>query len=170
MNKTAVLFAAAGALVGSSVFAAAADKASSAFLVKAVQGNFAEVQMGELAQKNGQSADVKSFGQMLQSDHSAANEKAMDAAKAMDVKVPAGPNAQQKQAYARMAKLSGASFDKAFAQHMVEDHKKDIQEYQGEAKKSDPAGKYAADALPTLQNHLKTAQALGSEASTTGSR
>jgi hypothetical protein len=59
----------------------APDKASTTFLVKAIEGNFAEVQMGELAQKNGQSPGVKSFGQMLQTDHSAANEKAMDAAK-----------------------------------------------------------------------------------------
>jgi hypothetical protein len=61
------------------------------FLVK-TEGNFAEVQMGELAQKNGQSPAVKSFGEMLQSDHSAANEKALDAAKELGVKAPEAPN------------------------------------------------------------------------------
>jgi putative membrane protein len=162
MNRRGVLFAAIAVLAGSYSFASAADKASTAFLVKAIQGNFAEVQMGELAQKNGQSADLKSFGQMLQTDHSAANEKAMDAARELGVKAPTGPSAAQKQAHDKMAKMTGAAFDKAFAQHMVADHKKDIAEYQAEAKRTDAAGKYAADAIPTLQKHLETAQSLQS--------
>ena len=162
MNMLSVFVAAAAALAGSQILASAADKASSTFLVKAIEGNFAEVQMGELAQKNGQSAAVKSFGEMLQTDHSAANEKALDAAKNLGVKAPEAPSAAQKQAYDRMAKMSGAMFDKAFAQHMVADHKKDISEYRTEAKRSDAAGKYAADALPTLQKHLETAQSLQS--------
>jgi putative membrane protein len=162
MNKIVVLVAVAtaAALAGSSNFAAAADKASSTFLVKAIEGNFLEVQMGELAQKNGQSPEVKSFGEMLQTDHSAANDKAMDAAKELGLKAPDAPTAAQKQAYEKMAKMTGAAFDKAFAQHMVADHKKDIAEYQTEAKKQDAAGKYAADALPTLQKHLQTAESL----------
>ncbi len=39
------------------------DKAAQTFLTKAIQGNLAEVSMGQLAQKQGESADVKSFGQ-----------------------------------------------------------------------------------------------------------
>ena len=37
--------------------------------------------MGDLAQKNGQSDDVKSYGKMRSGDHGGANQKAMDAAK-----------------------------------------------------------------------------------------
>jgi putative membrane protein len=165
MNKL-LFFVAAAALAGSHTLASAADKASSTFLVKAIEGNFAEVQMGELAQKNGQSAGVKSFGEMLQSDHSAANEKALDVAKELGVNAPQASNTAQKQAYDRMAKMSGAAFDKAFAQHMVADHKKDIAEYRTEAKRSDVAGKYATDTLPTLEKHLETAQSLQSETGT----
>jgi hypothetical protein len=43
----------------------AKDKASEAFLKKAIEGNYAEVSMGDLAQKNGQSDGVRSFGTML---------------------------------------------------------------------------------------------------------
>ena len=46
------------------------------FLKKLAEGNLAEVKMGELAQKNGDSDGVRSFGQMLQQDHSEANKKA----------------------------------------------------------------------------------------------
>jgi putative membrane protein len=71
------------------------------------------------------------------------------------------PNAKQKKEYGKMSKLSGAAFDKAFAQHMVADHKKDIAAFQKETKSKNPqvAG-FASETLPTLQKHLQTAQSL----------
>jgi putative membrane protein len=60
-----------------------------------------------------------------------------------------------------MSKLSGPAFDRQFKTHMVADHKKDIREYQQAAKKNDPAAGYASQTLPTLQQHLETAQSLG---------
>src|SRR5258707_659656 len=99
--------------------ASAKDKPGQAFLKKAIEGNFAEVSMGDLAQKNGQSDAVKSFGKMLSTDHAAANQKAMDAAKGMGVNPPpSDPNAKQKADYDKMSKMSGAGFEKMFATHM----------------------------------------------------
>ena len=51
--------------------------------------------MGDLAQANGQSDGVKSYGRMLSSDHAAANQKALDAARGLGINPPAGPNAKQ---------------------------------------------------------------------------
>jgi len=110
-----------------STSAMAQDKASQKFITEAIEGNHAEVQMGELAQRNGQNQEVKKFGQMLVTDHGAAVKKAQEAAKAVGVTaIPAGPNTKQKADYEKMAKLNGAAFDKAFAEHMVADHKKDM--------------------------------------------
>jgi putative membrane protein len=64
--------------------ASAKDKQSETFLAKAIGGNFAEVSMGDLAQQNGQSDAVKSYGRMLSTDHAAANQKALDAAKGLE--------------------------------------------------------------------------------------
>jgi putative membrane protein len=146
----------------------AQDKASQKFLKAAIEGNLAEVQMGQLAQKNGSSDGVKSFGRILEKDHSEANQKATAAASTLGVTPPTAPNSKQKADFDRMAKLSGAAFDTAFAKHMVEDHKKDIKEYETEAKKKDAAGNYANEALPTLRKHLEAAQGLGG--ATTGKR
>src|SRR3954449_3392729 len=140
----------------------AAEKPSQTFLKKAIQGNYAEVEMGKLAQQNGQSDNVKNFGQMLQADHAAANQKAIDAAKSMGVTPPDGPNAKQKADYDKMAKMTGAQFDRAFATHMVADHEKDIAEYKKESKQSDAAGDYAKGQIDTLQKHLDTAKSLSS--------
>ena len=104
--------------------AEAKDKPSEAFLKKAIEGNYAEVSMGELAQKNGQSDGVRSFGKMLSTDHAAANQKARDAAKGMGMNPPSGPNTKQKADYDKMSKMSGTDFDKTFATHMVADHQK----------------------------------------------
>jgi putative membrane protein len=97
---------------------------------------------------------------MLATDHGAANQKAMEAAKAISVTPPTGPSDKQKADMAKMEKQKGAAFDKAFARHMVADHKHDIAAYQKESKKTDAAGQYAKDTLPTLQKHLDGAQAL----------
>lgn len=151
--------AAALSLAASGGFAK--DQPAQAFIVKAIEGNLAEVQMGALAQQKGTSDGVKSFGQMLQQDHTAANQQASAAAAAVGVTPPTEPNKKQKADYAKMSKLSGAAFDSAFAKHMADDHKKEIGVYQKQAKRQDgQVSQYAAGALPTLQKHLETAQSL----------
>src|SRR5215216_2855521 len=117
--------------------ASAAEKPDQAFLKKAIQGNFAEIQIGQLAQQKGQNEGVKKFGQMLSDDHAAANQRAIDAAKSMGMTPPDGPNAKQRA-----------------------DHQKDIAEYKKEAKQADAAGEYAKAQLDTLQKHLETAKSL----------
>jgi putative membrane protein len=113
-----------------------------------------------LAEKNGQSGQVKNFGETLKTDHGNANMKAIEAAKSLNVVVPTEPNANQKADYNEMAKLKGPDFDKKFAEHMVMDHKKDIEKYQTAGRQQDAAGKYATESLPTLQKHLQTAEAI----------
>jgi len=156
----------AAVFVALSASAVAQDKASQKFITEAIQGNHAEVQMGQLAQQNGQSSEVKAFGQMLQNDHGAAVQKAQEAAKGVGASnISAGPNAKQKADHDKMAKMNGAAFDKVFAAHMVKDHKKDIAAYQKASKKQDAAGQYAQQTLPTLQKHLETAQSIQKQVS-----
>lgn len=140
--------------------ASAKDKQSETFLKKAIEGNFAEVSMGDLAQQNGQSDAVKSYGRMLSTDHAAANQKALDAAKGLGMNPPGGPNAKQKAEHDKMSKISGAGFDKMFATHMIADHQEDIAEYKKASKNKDAAGEYASGQIETLQKHLDTAKSL----------
>jgi putative membrane protein len=146
------------AAVTGSAFAQGADQK---FIKDAIEGNLAEVKMGQLAQQNGASQGVKDFGQMLVTDHGQANTKAQSVAQSLNVTPPTEPNAKQKKDYDKMSKLNGAAFDKAFAQHMVMDHKKDIAAFQKETKsKNQTAAAFAKETLPTLQKHLQTAQSL----------
>lgn len=160
MNRIYLSLGTATLMAISIATASAKDKPSEAFLKKAIEGNFAEVSMGDLAQKNGQSDAVKSYGKMLSTDHAAANQKALDAANSIGMNPPGGPNAKQKADYDKMSKMTGAGFDKTFATHMIADHQKDIAEYKKASKNKDAAGEYASGQIDTLQKHLEAAKSL----------
>jgi len=80
------------------------------------------------------------------------------------------PSPKQKADYDKMAKAQGAAFDKAFAEHMVMDHKKDISDYKRAANKNDEAGQYAKESLPVLEKHLQTAESLQKNAAKSAGR
>ena len=146
-----------------------ASKADQAFLKDAIQGDLSEVKAGQLAQEKGQSQDVKSFGQMLQQDHSQNLQQAQQLAQQSGVTPPTEPNAKQKAMYDHLSKLSGTQFDKAFAKDMVKDHKEDIAKFQKEAKKQGPVAQFAQQTLPVLQKHLQTAQGIENAGAAVGS-
>ena len=159
MRNKSLLILGATLIIASSVSLAFA-KTDKDFLTDAIQGNLGEISVGQLAQQNGKSDGVRSFGQMLVEDHSAANEKAMKLAKTHDLKPPSEPKAEAKQVHDKLAKLSGEAFDKEFAKAMVDDHKKDIKEFEEQAQGSGDVATFAKDTLPTLKKHLETAQSL----------
>jgi putative membrane protein len=159
--KNLALLAFAGALLGSVTAASGVDKLSEVFIRDAIQGNLAEIQMGQLAEEKAQDAEVKSYGQMLVTDHSASNEQAEKVAKQIGITVPTDPSVDQKAAYDRMSRLSGTAFDRAFIKEMIGSHKTNIVRFQNEAKKkNDPAADFANQTLPTLKKHLDAAQKL----------
>jgi putative membrane protein len=144
--------------------AIAQGKASQKFIIEAIQGNFAGIRMGQLAETNGHEDSVITYGQMLITDHGDANEKAQQAANAIGVtSPPTGPNAKQKATYDKMAKKTGPAFDREFVAHMIKDHQQEIAAHQKAAKQKDAAGEYARSVLPTLEKHLKEAQSMSKQ-------
>lgn len=161
--KTFVGFVSAATLASmlAAPLALAADTKADAFIQKAIEGNLAEIKVGQLAQQKGATEGVRKFGTVLEQDHSKANDQAMSAASSMGVTPPAEPSAKEQAIYQHLASLSGKEFDKAFVKAMVKDHKKDIREFKKEAKASNgPASSYAQTSLPTLEKHLQLAESL----------
>lgn len=154
--------AAAGVLSGltGTSLVSAADAGGGRFIKEAIQGNLAEVKVGQLAQDKGASQGVKDFGAALVKDHGAANDNAAQAAQQMKVTPPGKPNMKQTQVYDKLAKLSGEKFDQQFIKAMVKDHKEDIAKYERESNESGPAADYAKQTLPALKSHLKMAEDL----------
>lgn len=137
-----------------------AGKADQHFLIEAMQGDMAEINMGKLAQANGSSDGVKQLGKMLGQDHGQHLQQTQQMAQQMGVTAPSEPPAKAHKMHDKLAALTGAKFDKQFAQAMVKDHKKDITKYKKEAKKGGPLADFATQTVPTLEKHLEMAQSL----------
>ncbi|MGH9355711.1 MAG: DUF4142 domain-containing protein [Terriglobia bacterium] len=131
-----------------------------AFAKKAAQGGLAEVKLGQLAQEKGSSRQVKDFGKRMVADHSKANENLKQVASQQNLSFPMQLGAKDEATYDRLSRLSGQGFDRAYARLMVKDHEKDIAAFQNEANngRSEAVKNFAAQTLPTLQEHLKLAR------------
>jgi len=136
-----------------------------AFAEKAAAGGAAEVEGGKVAEQRAANDKVKQFGARMVQDHGKANDELKQIASGKGLQLPSAPEAHEQQEMAKMQKLSGAEFDRAYMDHMVKDHKKDIAEFKKQASSGkDPEIKaFAAKTLPTLQEHLKMAEAADAE-------
>jgi putative membrane protein len=132
------------------------------FVNKAAQGNAMEVAAGKLAQQRALDPTVKHFGAQMVSDHTAANEALKTVADSKQMPLADTLPQEEQDALGKLEGLNGTEFDEAYAKMMVEDHKKDISEFEKETKKAkDPDVKaYAQKTLPTLKHHLMMANRL----------
>ncbi|HEY0566322.1 MAG TPA: DUF4142 domain-containing protein [Terriglobales bacterium] len=139
--------------------------ADSKFVMKAAQGGMAEVELGNLAQSNGQSDAVKQFGKRMVDDHTKANDDLKQVAQQKNITLPTSPSAKDQATKARLSKLQGAAFDKAYMKDMVMDHTKDVNEFKQEANSGKDADvkAFASKYSPILQEHLSQAKQVNQE-------
>jgi putative membrane protein len=140
--------------------ASAVDHADSKFVKEAAAGGMEEVELGKLAVAKASDPEVKNFGQRMVDDHSKANDQLSQLAAQKGIDLKAGMTMMDKHDSAKLAKLSGSAFDKAYMDMMVKDHKKDVAEFEHASKSAkDPDVKsWASTTLPTLQDHWKMAK------------
>jgi putative membrane protein len=142
-------------------FGAAGQNDDQTFIKEAVQGNIAEVRLGELAAQRAENADVRKFGETLRMDHQAGLKRTTNIAKSLKVEPPTEPTTEARGFYEGLSQLSGAEFDAAFVSHMVSAHEAEIAKYSRNANSDDDAvATMIAETLPKLKAHLATAQAL----------
>ena len=140
------------------------------FMTKAAQGGLAEVQLGQLASKRGTSNAVKQYGQRMVKDHTPVNNQLKQLAAKKGVTLPTSLDKTNQQVKQRLSKLSGATFNREYLNHMLKDHQNDVSAFQTEAQEGqDPDVKaFAAQKLPTLKAHLQQVSSLINPASSTG--
>lgn len=141
---------------------AVTDKDVIDFVNKAAAGGMMEVELGEYASSNAQNQRVKDFGKMMATDHTKANNELKNLAKSNSIEVPAQMPGDMKKHVDMMKKMTGAAFDKAYMDMMVNDHKEDIAEFKKASAnlKEDSYKAFATMTLPVLQKHLDSAQAI----------
>ncbi|MFL6654712.1 MAG: DUF4142 domain-containing protein [Sulfurifustis sp.] len=92
-----------------------------------VAANQVDIDAGKLAQKKTKNKEVKAFAQTMVKDHGGVNKAASDLAKKLKLKPEANPTSKSltdggKEARARLSKLNGAEFDKAYIDNEVTYH------------------------------------------------
>lgn len=144
------------AMASTGAFANSAD-----FVDDASAKGIAEIKNAEMANQKSQSADIKSFADMMIKDHKAANEKLMSIAHAekLDVSDEEGLADKVK---ALILEYREGSFDQAYANNQVKAHEQTIELFEKEAKDGDntKVKEFAAKTLPDLKKHLEKAKEL----------
>jgi putative membrane protein len=186
MFKQSVFLAAAALLVPTALLAQAPNPATAAprpqtqapvqagargatsdqtFANEAAIAGMTEVELGKMATQQGSNARVKSFGTMMVTDHTKAGDELRAIAKSKGMTLPTMLDAEHQATRDKLAKLSGAEFDRAYMDTMVTAHQTVEKKMMTEANSgADPEFKaFAAKAVPTVQTHLKMAQEIKKE-------
>jgi putative membrane protein len=130
------------------------------FMMKAAEGGAMEVKVAQMAQQKASSSEVKEYARQLEQDHQKANNQLRAIAKQKNVDLPEHTGDVTGSGMSQLQNLSGSQFDQAFMRMQVQHHKKDISEFQKQAKsgKDTDLKRFAQQTLPTLQQHLDQAQ------------
>jgi putative membrane protein len=136
------------------------DAGDTHFARAAAQGGLAEIQLGRLAGDRGSNEAVKAFGERMVVQHGAAGDQLKAAVQNQNITLPTALSSHDQQLYDRLSKLSGSAFDRAYADAMVDDHQKDLNDFQNEANngKNDTIRAFAAQTIQMIQEHLNQAR------------
>lgn len=166
MKTTTFILTVGMALALSTAFAAEEEKTDKpkpgeiVFALKAADRGMTEVELGKVAEKNGQKENVKSFGGQMVKDHGKANEDLKSVAGKMNITLPDKISAKNQAKIDKMSQMSGDAFDAAYIKGMVEDHEKTVADFEkasGAVKNAD-LKKFIDDTLPVIKEHLKMAK------------
>jgi putative membrane protein len=135
------------------------------FMNEAAAGSQAEIHLARTASSKGQSEAVKQLAQKIEQDHTAASKELESIASKRGVSLPNAPDPKHQQQMDKLSKLEGAAFDRAYARHMVSEHKKEISKFERASKNlvDTDLRKFAEATLPKLREHLQMAQAAANQ-------
>ena len=129
------------------------------FLVEAASGGMMEVELANLALQKGTSTQVKEFARMMIKDHKKANEELKALAATKNIVLPTALIDKHQRIVNDLKDKSTKTFDAKYMNAMLDDHKKDVEEFEEASKNAvDPDIRaFAAKTLPVLQEHLRMA-------------
>jgi putative membrane protein len=126
------------------------------FAKKAAAGGLTEVQLGQLAQQNGDSQDVKDFGAKMVTDHGKINDSLKAIATKDNLTIPDKPNDEQQALIDKLGKETGKAFDDTYIRAMVRAHVADKALFTEESNnsKNPDLKQFADDSLSVITEHL----------------
>jgi putative membrane protein len=100
------------------------------FLVNAAEFNMIQAKIGILAQANTKNTDVISLATMMQETHRSSMDKLSALAQSKQITLPATESDNTLKVNEDMKSKNGASFDKAYADFVVNGHKQAIESFE----------------------------------------
>jgi putative membrane protein len=136
------------------------------FVTNAAIGNMYEIEAGRIAQQKGRSADVKSFGKMMVTDHTAMTNEMAPLIKAAGQTPPAALDERRKGMIDNLNAAPAADFDRVYLAQQEAAHAETLELMRGYSERGDDAGLKgaAAKAVPKVQAHLDRVRQLQSGA------
>ena len=140
----------------------AVDENDSRFATTAAAAGMAEVDLGKIAEQKAVNHRVKSFANMMVTDHTKANDALASLAKTKNITLPSAPDADAQKKADELSKKSGKGFDKDYVDAMIDGHKKAVKLFTDASQNcKDPDLKaFATNTLPTIKMHLDSIQAI----------
>ena len=153
---------AVGAAVGQTSAATLGSHDTGAFVSNASQSDMYEIEAGKMASTMAKNADVKAFGKMMVTEHTAMTNEMKPLIAAAGKTPPAKLDERRQGFLDNLNAASAADFDKVYIDQQVAAHKEGLTLMKGYADNgSDPGLKAgAAKAAPKIQAHLDKAQAI----------
>ena len=127
------------------------------FIQKAAVGGLAEVSLGQEMSPKAKNADVKGFADKMVTDHGKANDELKQLASGKGITLPTETDQEHKEAAQKV--MASKNLDKAYMDAMVEDHDKDVKEFEDASKSAKDADlkSWIDKTLPVLKEHQKMA-------------
>jgi putative membrane protein len=143
--------------------------ADSGSIRQAVDEQMLEIRLGELAQSRAADTAVKNFGQRMVTDHSSMNQQWTTLARNNRISTGTDLNQGGRATVARLEGLSGATFDRAYMQRMIQGHQQDLSAFRRMASvaESPEVRQLASTGVTAIQQHLTLAQQINSRLGTT---
>jgi len=141
------------------------NQADTTFMMQVSAANSAEVAAGTLASTMGEDAMIKSFGDMMVTDHTTAQGDLKGVGTTVGVDVKDSVDADHTTLLQTLQGLSGREFDSTYIINQIADHQKTVADFQAElssgsrSEVKDFANKY----LPKIQMHLQKADSIAIE-------
>jgi putative membrane protein len=144
------------ALAVATASGAGAQSGDQAFVTKMGGVAMAEVELGTMARDKAASRDVKGFGQRMIDDHSRAGRELKVIAERKNLTWPSALSPDAVALKERLAKLSGAAFDRAYIEAMVSGHREVLGVVKTHAQSGGDAEvkAWATKASSSVQAHL----------------
>jgi putative membrane protein len=162
----ALLFAASGFALAhadtSNTNTSKLDDSDNSFLQQAAQNGMAVTQLGQMALGKSSDPKVKQLAQQLIDDQNKTNDQLKSIAQSKQVTLPTDVTSDVKKQNSKLQKKSGSAFDEAWSKAIVSDHQKSVKTFTQEGKDAKDADvkKFAQDAVPAMNDQLKSAQAI----------